>query len=68
MNLWISLGFLLLMASHLLLHFRFIRSAIVGKATREYRYRIAFGVLGLSALLVLVLAPVQGGGEHVPQR
>ncbi|MBW6477015.1 MAG: DUF4405 domain-containing protein [Chromatiales bacterium] len=71
-HLWIALGFLLLMASHLLLHFRFIRSAIVGKATREYRYRIAAGLLGLFALLALaampLLAPVQGGGEHVPQR
>jgi bacteriorhodopsin len=71
-HLWISLGFLLLMASHLLLHMRFIRSAIAGKASREYRYRIAVGMLGLLALLALaampLLAPVQGSGEHVPQR
>ena len=54
----ISLIFLVLMSSHLILHFKFIKSAIAGNATREQFYRLAVGLVALIALIALAVAPV----------
>ena len=58
-----SLVFLGLISAHLFTHLKYIRSAILGRAAREHRYRLAAGVLGLVALValavVLFTAPVQ---------
>jgi len=55
---WISLLFLLLMSTHLVLHFRFIKTAIAGQATREQKYRLAIGIVALITLLALAVAPL----------
>lgn len=55
---YISVGFLLLITTHLLAHARFIKSVITGKASTEKNYRIAVGMLGLIALILLSFAPV----------
>ena len=51
-----SLIFLTLMAAHLLTHVKYIKAAILGKARREYKYRIAVGVAGLISLVLISLA------------
>ena len=55
---YISLSFLVLIATHLFVHFKFIKSALTGKATREQNYRIAIGVVSLVTLIALAIAPV----------
>ncbi len=55
---YICIGFLALMSLHLFLHLAFIKQALAGKASREHKYRLSFGVLGLLALILLLLAPV----------
>mgnify|MGYP005989723713 CR=1 FL=1 len=55
---YISLLFLMLMVAHLFLHVKFIKSAILGKATREQNYRIAVGVVALLTILALAFLPV----------
>jgi hypothetical protein len=54
----ISMAFLVLMSSHLVLHFKFIKSAIAGNATREQFYRLAIGLIALIVLIALAVAPV----------
>lgn len=64
-HLYISLIFLLLMACHLFLHVRFIKFAILGRASREHTYRVAIGVIGLLALLCLAVLPFFAPVENV---
>jgi hypothetical protein len=54
----VSIIFLVLMSSHLILHFTFIKSAIAGNATREQMYRLAIGLIALIALIALAISPV----------
>lgn len=56
-HLYISLIFLLLMACHLFLHVKFIKVAVLGRASREHTYRVAIGLVGLLALLCLAVMP-----------
>ena len=51
-----SLAFVGLMSAHLLTHIKYIKSAIMGKASREHKYRIAAGVVGLAAVVLLLVA------------
>lgn len=57
-----SVLFLALMTAHLITHLKYIKSALLGKAKTEYKYRIAIGLVGLVALIafswVLFTAPV----------
>ncbi len=63
LHFYISVTFILLMIAHLLTHINYIKAAVVGKATKEQKYRIAVGVLGLVSLLllsiVLLTTPVE---------
>ena len=54
----ISMIFLVLMSLHLVLHFKFIKGAIAGNATREQLYRLAIGFIAFIALVALAMAPV----------
>jgi predicted Co/Zn/Cd cation transporter (cation efflux family) len=58
-----SVTFIALMAAHLLTHIKYIKSVFLGKAQREYKYRIAIGIVGLIALVALAVtlltAPVE---------
>lgn len=58
LHLYLSIGFLLLMTTHLITHVKFIKSVITGKASTGTKYRIAIGILGLVALIFLAIAPV----------
>ena len=53
-----SIIFLALMASHLILHFKFIKSAIAGNATREQIYRLVIGLIAGVVLIALAIAPL----------
>ena len=68
---YISVIFLILITSHLITHYKFIKMVLTGNATTEKNYRIAFGILGIIALLFLVFSPVispvtenQSGQQH----
>lgn len=61
----ISYLFLLLMACHLFLHFKFIKVAILGRAGREHTYRVAIGLVGFLALLFLAAIPFLSPVENV---
>ena len=54
---WISVGFLVILALHLILHWRWIISMLKGQPAEESGYRIALGVLAFVALLVLATTP-----------
>ena len=57
-----SLVFVALISVHLVIHRKYIRTAIVGKASTEQTYRIAIGFAGMVALALflylLFTAPV----------
>ncbi|MDX2349987.1 MAG: DUF4405 domain-containing protein [Porticoccus sp.] len=55
---YLSVVFLLFMSAHLVAHAKFIKSVIIGKATKEKYYRIAIGILGVIALIALAFTPV----------
>lgn len=55
---YISIVFLVLMALHLLLHIKYIKHALLGRASRENSYRVAGGAFGLAILLFIVFFPI----------
>ncbi len=55
---YLSVLFLFFMSAHLIMHVKFIKTVILGKAPAEKNYRIAVGVVGLVALITLALAPL----------
>lgn len=55
---YLSVAFLLLMAAHLITHIKFIKIVITGKASTDKNYRVAIGILGVIALILLAFAPV----------
>jgi len=72
---YLSVVFLLFMSAHLLVHAKFIKSVIIGKAPTEKYYRIVAGIIGVIALIALVFSPVispvtdvQRGQQHFHNR
>ena len=55
---YFSVVFLLLMVTHLIAHINYIKTVITGKASTEKVYRVAIGVIGVIALILLAFAPV----------
>ena len=55
---YLSIVFLLFMSAHLVTHAKFIKSVVMGSAPAEKYYRIAIGIFGVLALMVLAFAPV----------
>ena len=69
---YISLCFLCIITIHLFLHFKFIKAAIFGSASREIGYRIAVGFVGFVVLILLLLAPfispIENEGERISDK
>ncbi|MBV1871365.1 MAG: DUF4405 domain-containing protein [Gammaproteobacteria bacterium] len=72
---YLSVIFLLLMSAHLLVHAKFIKSVIIGKAPTGKYYRIVAGIIGVIALIALTFSPVispvtdvQRGQQHFHNR
>ncbi len=55
---WIAVLFLLVLAFHLILHWRWIVSLTKGKKSQDTGKRVALGWVGLLALLALAIAPI----------
>jgi hypothetical protein len=54
---WISVAFLVVLALHVVLHWRWIISMVKGRPAEGSTYRIALSLLALAALLVLAASP-----------
>jgi len=54
---YISVCFLIIITTHLFLHLKFIKAAIIGKASREIGYRIAVGFIGFIVLILFLFSP-----------
>lgn len=72
---WIAIGFIGLLAVHLILHWKWIVCMVKGKQKQgqpEARTRVALGLVGVFALLALAAAPIltpteqtqRGGAQH----
>ena len=58
LHFYIAIFFLILMVWHLLLHIKFIKSALLGKANREHNYRLIIGTIALAVLMIILMAPI----------
>lgn len=65
---YISICFLIIITIHLFLHLKFIKVAILGKASRETGYRIAVGFVGFFVLIMLLLSPFISPIENTGER
>jgi len=54
---YITSIFLIILATHLLLHWRFIRKLFQGKVKEAGNSRLVLGIIGLLAILALAAAP-----------
>lgn len=54
---WVAVGFLAILAVHLILHWRWILGTLRGRARNASGARFALGVVGLCAVLALAAAP-----------
>lgn len=55
---WIAVLFLLILALHFVLHWKWIVSLTKGRPLPNSRNRIALGLVGLFALIVIAIAPI----------
>ena len=67
LHFWISLTFMAVLASHLLLHWRWIVSALRGRRGEGSGWRVALGLVGLLALLTAAAAPFLTPTDSVPR-
>lgn len=63
---WISVAFLVALALHLLLHWRWILSVCTGSQKEGSGIRIALAIVALLALLALAFAPLTQAPEKSP--
>ncbi len=55
---WISVAFLLILAFHLVLHWRWIASVVTGRPREGSGFRAGLGIVGLTAVVALAISPV----------
>lgn len=63
---WISVIFLLTLALHLLLHWRWIVSVVRGRPREGSGFRIGLGFVGILAVLALAVSPILTSVERAP--
>ena len=54
---WIALGLMLVLALHLVLHWRWIRSSIRGRAHSGSGIRVGLGIVGVLSLAAIAITP-----------
>ena len=64
---WISVVFLVVIAIHLFIHWRWIVVSFKGKECQESRMKAAIGIGALLGLLALAIALVMGPKKQVPR-
>lgn len=64
---YLALGLMLVLALHLVLHWKWIAGVTRGKSADGSGYRVAVGVLGLISVLALAVAPLFVPAESVPR-
>lgn len=55
---WISVVFFSVLSLHLILHWRVIVNLIKGRHTKEPKFRLALGLVGLIVVILLSVAPL----------
>lgn len=55
---WISVVFFLILALHLVLHWRWIMNALLGRPREGSGFRAGLGIVGLITVLALAIAPL----------
>lgn len=55
---WVSVVFFSLLALHLVLHWRWIASVLTGRPREGSGFRVGLGLVGLTTVLALALAPL----------
>ena len=55
---WISVIFFLILALHLILHWRWIVSVITGRPREGSGFRLGLGIVGLVAVIALAISPL----------
>lgn len=64
---WIALGLMIVLAVHLVLHWRWIVSVVRGRPREGSGIRVALGIIGVVALLIGAIAPFLSPKEQVPR-
>lgn len=65
LHFWIAVGFLLILAFHLVLHWRWIVSVLRGRPREGSGLRVGLGLTGLAAVVALALAPLLTPVERI---
>ena len=65
---WLSVIFLIVVALHLLIHWKWIRVSFKGRDARGSRLQIAIGLSALAGLLALAVAPLLSPKKTVPRQ
>jgi hypothetical protein len=65
---WIACALMAVLAFHLFLHWRWIVCMVQGKQTNASGGRLALGVVGLIAVVLLAAAPLMSPSESMPRR
>jgi hypothetical protein len=63
---WIAMGFLGVLAVHLVVHRRWIASVVRGRPREGSGLRVALGIVGLLAILAAAAAPFLAEVERAP--
>lgn len=63
---WVSVVFFLVLALHLILHWRWIASVLTGRPREGSGMRAALGIVGLVTVIALAISPLMSRIERTP--
>lgn len=68
LHFWISVVFFSLLAVHLVLHWRWIVSVVMGRPREGSGLRVSLGIVGLLALVAFSISPLITPVEKMPKK